>query len=190
MEPTLTEILSSSAHHRRKKNLCNTHTNRQNPATGLLSLIFFFCFVSFSFTSIPHLKHEAAGGDHMLSLRGRRLKINRVKSSARESDYGPVWAGRRIVLPRSLVYLPSRRLVRLFWLFSFPLPISRVTLARRPRPEERACVPPPPAIPHPSFGVHQYFIPGVTFCPLSWRRHLIRRADLGLHGASDSGVAR
>lgn len=134
------------------------HAHKQAESShGIAFPHFFFCFVSFSFTSIPHLKHEAVGGDHMLSLRGQRLKINRVKSSARESDYGPVWAGRRIVLPRSLVYLPSRRLVCLFWLFSFPLPISRVTLARCPRPEERACVPPTPPPPrHP---------PPLLLCP-------------------------
>lgn len=124
------------------------HAHKQAESSHRIAFpqfFFLFCFVFIYIDS--SFETRGGGGDHMLSLRGQRLKINRVKSSARESDYGPVWAGRCIVLPRSPVYLPSRRLVCLFWLFSFPLPISRVTLARRPRPEERACVPPIPPTP-------------------------------------------
>lgn len=116
------------------------------------------------------------------------LEINRMKWSARESDYGLLWGWRKITIqPRERmdrivalqlsVCLLSCRLVCLFWLSS-PLPINCVTLSPRLRAREGGK----------AFLSINISFPGDIF-PLSSQRHLIPRADLRLDRES-AGVVR
>lgn len=124
------------------------------------SLIYLFIFIYIDLSS------DARRGDDMLSRRGRRLK-----NKPREVKCKRIWLrsglGRKTYRSpaRSPIFLPSRRLVCLFWLFSF-LPARQRSDSRSApegrRKSPRPTTPPRPASSPPSVSINISF-PGWHF---------------------------